>query len=329
MYFLASDHAVGHNFGAKLVKLCFDPIFIDKSKSDSHSVREIIKRIKAGASVCVFAEGNRSFNGVTCPIPPSTGKLIKISRADLITFRIEGGYFSTPCWAKTQRSGKTVGRFIKRYTSDELKKMSVSQINNHIEEDIYEDAYERQKTEGLRFVGKKLAENIETALYLCVVCEKIGTIKSLDNSFFCDCGFRAVYTETGLLSGDDLPFFTITEWDRWQSDKLVDVIGQLGDRQICSDDGQRLYASRAIPENLVGTGSISISRKTFKCAGHEFPIEQIVKVAVVGQMTLLFSLKNGDSYEVQSDAPRSAVKYREIFKVIRNSEFGIRNNFDN
>jgi hypothetical protein len=61
---------------------------------------------------------------------------------------------------------------------------------------------------------------------------------------------------------------------------------------------------------------MSISRDVFHCAGHEFKIEQIARFAVVGQMTLLFSLKNGETYEVQSDIPRSALLYMETFHIL-------------
>jgi len=59
-----------------------------------------------------------------------------------------------------------------------------------------------------------------------------------------------------------------------------------------------------------------IDKKTFYCVGISIPIENITKFAVTDQMELLFADKNGDSYEVRSPYPRSALKYREIFKVL-------------
>ena len=319
MYFITSEHALRKGFASKLLKFAFAPIPINKSKADTYAIKDMLNKIKSGASICLFAEGDRSFNGMTSPIPPATAKLVKTSGADLITFRLEGGYFTKPRWAKSRRHGRITGRYINKYTAEELKTMTNSQINGLIERDIYEDAYERQKSNLIRYKGKNLAENIETALYLCPGCEKIGTIRSEGDRFSCDCGLEAEYTETGLLHGDTLPFSTITAWDRWQTEKLKEIVGKSGEEPICADEDQKLLlVDVAAGSAPVGTGPMTISRDSLKCAGYEFPITQITRIVVAGQMLLLFALKDGTSYEVHSDVPRSALKYREIFRILTN-----------
>ena len=318
MYFLASEHTLRKGLVSKLLGFFLDPIPINKSRTDTFAIKEMLRRIKAGANVCLFAEGDRSFNGMTGPISLSTAKLAKMSGADLITFRFEGGYFTAPRWAKRQRYGKMTGRCVGRYTSAELKTMTTQQILGIIERDIYEDAYERQKMNLTRFKGKSLAENIETVLYVCPACEKIGSIRSEGERFFCSCGLEATYGETGLLSGEGLQFSTITEWDNWQSEKLEDIVNRSENSPICSDEEQMLFSVHAaVSGEPEGKGPMSIDRETFRCAGQTFPLEQITRFAVVGQMTLLFALKGGGSYEVHSNTPRSALKYREIFRILK------------
>ena len=109
MYFLASEHAFRNGLPSRLLKFVFGPIPINKTRPDISSIKEIIRRIKAGASVCLFAEGDRSFNGITSPIALSTAKLAKASGADLITFRLVGGYFTSPRWSKKVRRGRMSG----------------------------------------------------------------------------------------------------------------------------------------------------------------------------------------------------------------------------
>jgi len=186
-----------------------------------------------------------------------------------------------------------------------------------IERDLFEDAYERQKESPHHYTGKKLAENIETVLYLCPRCEAFGLIESAGNSFYCDCGLEGVYTETGFLEGESLPFTTITEWDKWQSEQLVRIVRNAGYEPICTDANQKLFEVRqAVSKSLVGEGVMYIDRTMFHCAGKHFPLDSISRFAVVGQMVLLFALKDGTSYEVRSEHPRSALKYREIFRVL-------------
>ena len=319
MYFLASEHALRNGFASKVLKFLFSPIPINKARNDLSAIKEMIRMLKAGANVCLFAEGDRSFNGVTGPVALSTAKLVKTSGADLITYRLEGGYFTTPRWASGRHKGKMSGGIVGMYSAAVLAEMTSEEILASIERDIYEDAYERQSGRLECYRGKNLAENIETTLYLCPGCKKIGTIKSVGARFFCECGLDAVYTETGLLEGGTLPFSTITQWDRWQEGQLREIIENSGDGPICADEAQQLYEiNTAVSKTLAGEGLMSIDRNAFHCGEITFGLEQIAQFSVTGQMTLIFGLKNGTTYEVHSAVPRSALKYREIFKILRN-----------
>jgi len=317
MYFLTSEHALRKGFASKVLKFMFAPIPINKARIDVGAIKEMVRRIKAGANVCLFAEGDRSFNGVTSRLTRPTAKLVRTSGADLITYRIEGGYFSTPRWSKSTRRGKMAGGMVKRYTAAEIKGMTDDELLSAIEADILEDAYDRQKESPVRFRGKNLAQDIETALYLCPGCRKTGTIRSEGNRFFCGCGLEGEYAETGVLKGEALPFTTITEWDIWQVGQLADIIKEAGDGPICTDENQQLYAvNAAVGKELVGEGAMWIDRHAFHCADKTFPLDEITHFAVVDQMTLLFAVLSGITYEVASMTPRSALKYRETLRVL-------------
>jgi hypothetical protein len=280
-------------------------------------------RLKAGASVCLFAEGDRSFSGITAPISLSTAKLVKTSGVDMITFRLEGGYFTSPRWSKKMRKGKMSGHVVNKYSAAELKGMTYEQVLEAIERDIFVDAYEYQKTRQTHYHGKNLAENIETALYLCPKCNRIGTIHSQGDNFFCDCGLQATNSETGYLEGESLPFSTITEWCGWQEKKLEEIVQAAGDEAICVSEDQQLFKVRAGADKAyVDTGIMQINRETFCCAGMTFPLDLITRFAIVGQMTLLFALKSGEMYEVYCEAPRSALVYREIFHILSANRAG-------
>ena len=323
IYFVASEHAFRNGFASKLMTFIFDPIAINKAHADIFAIKEMLRRLKAGANICLFAEGDRSYNGLTGKIAPSTAKLVRASRADLITFRIEGGYFTTPRWAKKKRGGRMSGRVVNKYPAAEIGAMTDEQIMGIIERDTYENAYDRQRENPVRYKGKDLAESIETALYLCPACKKIGGIRSKGSRFFCDCGLEAEYTETGFLEGKDLPFTTIAEWDVWQTEQLIENVDEAGDEPICADEGQKLYAVKTAASNEpAGEGSMFIDRERFHCAGRSFPLRQITRFTVVGWMTLQFALTDGTSYEVKSAVPRSALKYKEIFRILNEKRMG-------
>jgi len=317
IYFLTSEHALRNGFPSKVLNFVFAPIPINKTQTDIVSIKEIIRRLRAGANVCLFAEGDRSFTGKTSPITLSTAKLARTCGADLITYRIEGGYFTSPRWSKSMRKGEMSGGIVNKYSAAELKTMTDTQVHEAIKRDIHEDAYEAQKVNPIRYRGKNIAEHIETALYLCPGCNRIGTIRSEGSHFFCDCGLSATYVETGFLEGEALPFSTITDWGKWQEEQLERIVSNAGYEPICTDEDQQLFKVRTATEKtLVGEGTMRIYREVFHCAGVTFPMREITRFAVVGQMTLLFASKDGATYEVRSPAPRSALVYRDIFRIL-------------
>jgi hypothetical protein len=212
------------------------------------------------------------------------------------------------------------GRVVGRYPAAELKSMTVEQILSLIERDVYENAYDRQLIRPARYRGKNLAEHIELVLYLCPGCKKIGTIRSKGGGFSCGCGLSGVFKETGFLEGDKLPFPTILEWDRWQTEELAEVVRAVAAGvPICGDEGQSLYTVDMKSGNtFVGQGPMCITHDELRCAGRVFPLKSVTRLVVVDRMTLLFSLKDGAQYEVRSKkTPRSAQKYIEVFRVLR------------
>jgi len=330
LYYVASDHIFRLGILSKLLVFLVDPIPRLKATAETQTVKQILKRIRAGHSVCIFAEGNRSFSGETVDIPESTGKLIKLSGAALITYRLEGGYFSSPRWSKTLRRGRMRGRKVREYSPEEIKGMTVDELNNVIKNDLYVNAYEENKEHPIAFIGKRLAENLETALYLCPVCERIGTLKSEDDRFYCSCGLSLKYTPYGnfVSNGNStVPFDTVLEWSNWQSSKIKELARSFKElppnKPVFSDEGQSLFGiDKASKSQLIGKGKLCMynNRLSFHCengAEYTFDFNEISDMAIHGQMVLIFSTVDHKSFEIKSNHPRSAIKYLDVYKELK------------
>ena len=111
MYFVASEHITRFGVAYKLLKYVFAPIVRYKGTIAASTVIEIMRKTKRGGNVCVFAEGSRTWDGVTASIHPSTAKLVKAAGCGLVTFRLSGGYFTSPMWSgsKNTRKGTMLG----------------------------------------------------------------------------------------------------------------------------------------------------------------------------------------------------------------------------
>ena len=71
MYFVSSEHVFRKGFLSWLLVYLFAPIARVKGMTDATAALNIIRAIKRNTNVCLFAEGNRSYNGVTGPIFPA------------------------------------------------------------------------------------------------------------------------------------------------------------------------------------------------------------------------------------------------------------------
>jgi len=317
MRVVASEHVFRKGFLTLLIKLFFTPIVRMKGKTEVRTVRKMLSTIKAGGNVCIFPEGNRSYNGLTGEITKASASFVRMAKCQLITFRFQGGYFRHPRWARNVRKGPVIGREVGRYTPERLKDMSTEEVLELIRRDLHEDAYARQKQSPALYPGKNLAVCIETALYLCPDCGRIGTIQSRGDRFFCPCGLDMRYTETGMLKcmgNGGARFDTVTDWDLWQQGMTEELAGRAGDGAITRDDGISLY--RITPcrkDELIETGTLSISQTALTCGKTVFPLSEIADLAIVDLNTLVFETSDGGYFEIRSNSAYSALKYRRFF----------------
>lgn len=322
---VASEHIFRKGIVAFLIRLFFAPIVRMKGKTEIMTVRQILNVIKSGGRVCLFPEGNRSYNGLTGEITQASATLVRMAKCQLITYRIEGGYFKHPRWARKARRGPVRGYEVGRYPAEQLQQMSVDEVHALIRRDLHVDAYARQLERPVPYTGKRLAESIETALYLCPECGKISTIQSKDDRFFCSCGLAMRYTETGMLesAGDkQARFATVTDWDRWQESMTAELVGCAED-MITTDGDLSLYqVTPCEKDQLIETGTLSISQSALSCGSFLFPLHEISDLAIVDLNTLVFETKSGGYFELRSKSAYSALKYRRIFLYCKQTAKG-------
>ena len=179
VYYVASEHLFRKGFLTRILKWIVDPIPRSKgTASGTDTVKACLRHLKQGHSVCIFAEGEQSWDGRNNPVLTATGKLARSSGATLVTYRLEGAYLSLPRWTDTIRRGPILGHAVGIYTPEELKTMTPEEITGIINRDIREDAWERQLQEPHEYTGKDLAVGLERVLYLCPGCRHVGTLKS-------------------------------------------------------------------------------------------------------------------------------------------------------
>lgn len=329
MYFVASEHVYRAGFASKILRFVFEPIAKRKGTADAVTVMKSIRALREGKNVCIFPEGQKSFNGITGEINIATGKLVKASKASLVTYKLEGGYFTTPRWGKGIRKGKMHGSIVNIYNKEDLEKLSPEEITDLVKKDLYEDAYQKQSQNPIAYKGKNLAEGIEHALCLCPECKQIDTLFSKKNSVFCkNCNFSTSIDIYGYFD-ESCKFKTVLQWDEFQQEELKKLIQEKSSEKsefIFSDDEVTLKTVKAEhQEEIIGTGKFSMftdkfifnSVKDEKEISLEIPQKNIVDISMYGKQALVFSDNNGNYYELTSKNIINVRKYIFCFKYLK------------
>lgn len=312
VYYVASEHIFRWGLVARVLERLVAPIPRRKASLGTDTVKACLRHLRAGHSVCIFAEGEQCWDGLSQSIFPATGKLARTSGATLVTYRIEGGYLSKPRWAKTLRRGRVHGAPVNVYPPETLRGMTAEEINAAIDRDIFEDAWQRQRDDPVPYRGKRLAEGLERALCLCPGCGKVGTLRTKGERIFCPCGFETRYTETGFFDPAE-PFDTVAAWDAWQLKKLRARDFPHGALLFSDQDVRLTRVSVDHGEETIGVSELLQYGDKLRCAGRDFLLEEIGSMAVV-QTHLLLLTYRGEYYELRSDSGANMRKYCEVWK---------------
>lgn len=328
MYFVASEHVYRKGWISKLLRWSFEPIAKMKGSSDTLTVMKIIRKLRNGYNVCLFAEGNRSFDGRNFPVFDATGKLAKISGASLVTYRIEGGYLTNPRWGFGIRRGKAYGHVVNVYSPEQLSGMSVEDVTQAVVNDINENAYERQALQPVAFKGKNRALGIECAYCVCPRCRALGKITSKGNKVICsNCGNESefdVYGNFDHAFGVKNP----TEWEDLQEEYFKELAAS--DR----DDSSPFFTDSDVSlktvdsehnEKEIGTGMMALYKNRFEFVPVNgetvsLSIKDIPDMSVYSRNGFVFSDAAGIHYEIkpiEKKSPLNVRKYISVWKRLK------------
>lgn len=227
IHFVASDANFRSSFASWWLRR-FGAIAKSKLRDDFGTLRTVMDLLRTGKVVGVFAEGERTWDGTTLPVIPSTAKLIKAARVPVVVPVLKGAYLSLPRWAFKSRRGRVQIEYRLALTADEVERMHVDEIRVRLEQVMFhdEDAYEAEKR--FPFTSARAAEPMQLLLFYCPRCASLNCMKSHKRRLFCtSCAYEVVFSRRGRFLADEhgesgTPIHdTIGEWAREQ-DRYLD-----------------------------------------------------------------------------------------------------------
>ena len=316
-YFVVTDSFVRGGRLAKRLSERYSFILHDKGGSGIATAREILELTRDGYGVAMAPEGNRSFDGVTCPIPDSVAKLVRKSGATLVTFRITGGYLSSPRWGRGFRRGRVMGKAMGIYTPEQLKEMKPKELAERIREDLRVDAMMEEKKRPIPYRSRHRAEYLESLLYLCPKCRTFDSLYSGGSRIRCECGYSMEYSEYGYLTDESGRKCSIASLAAGQKRELTRIL-----RAGKKGSDMALFLNKLTEHTVDTEGKIVGRREVILSASADglmagdrtYRWDEISDVSIVRKNLLILHIRDQkEHFEYRGSKRFNALKYRDSF----------------
>lgn len=312
MYFVGSEHIARWKV-YPLIKYAFAPIIRHKGAPATATIMEMLRKVRQGANVCMFAEGVRTWDGVTCPIQPATAKLLKTAGCGLVTYRLTGGYFASPMWSGASvRRGPVYGQPVRVLSAEQMKEMTADEIYEIIIGDLYVDAYARQLADPKPYRGKELAKGLEQLVFRCPVCGGTDCFRTDGDQLICDdCGLTVTYDTYGMLTG--CRFKTVKELSDWQKDRVQQDVEE---GRCYAADNVTVTQVEKQQETLLYKGKLEISGEKLSCGELDIALGEIADLSMHGQRSVVFTSK-GKYYELKAEKGTNMLKIMLFYNACK------------
>ena len=195
-----------------------------KYTMDLHLVKSINKVLKRGDVLSMYPEARYSPCGILSFMPDSLGKLVKMNKVPVVAVVHHGNHLHSPFWNfRKKRKVPLHTTMTQTLTAEQIKSMTVEEINATLREALWYDDYQYQKDNGIRITEPYRAEGLHKVLYQCPACGKEHEMGSEGAEIFCRaCGKRWHLREDGeleALSGVT-EFPHVPDWFLWERSQV-------------------------------------------------------------------------------------------------------------
>ncbi len=296
-------------------------------QTSSDDLKKMKRVIDAGHPVVIYPAGLMCEDGLSTPIPGATYKFLKWLNADVYVARTCGSYFVMPKWSKKLRPGKTTMDIYQLFTKEDLRTLTIEQIQEKTDGALLYDAYADQEKMRVKYRGNRDLRGLENVLYQCPQCgAEFSITATQEGEIFCsNCSFHQVADEYGFFKkthGSDVEIPYVSQWSRWIHDQLIEKMAAgegltfSAKTKICMVDDRR---HKFLP---VGEGMLTLQPGGFRLQGSLGGVPLDKEVSIAGLPTLPFSpgkhleLQDGGTiYRCVLDDGRLVMKFIHMLKI--------------
>ena len=195
-----------------------------KYTMDLHLIKSINKVLKRGDILSLYPEARYSPCGIRSFIPESLGKIVKMNKVPVVAVVHRGNYLRAPFWNyRKKRRVPLRTTMTQILTAEQVKTMSVEEINEAIKTALDYNEYNYQLENNIKITEPYRAEGLHKILYQCPSCKTESKMDSKGTEIFCThCGKRWNLNEDGTLTAleGDTEFTHIPDWFLWEKEEV-------------------------------------------------------------------------------------------------------------
>ena len=196
-----------------------------KFSNDLHLIKSILHTLKRGDIVGLYPEARYSPCGITSYIPDSLAKLVKMAKVPVVVIIHHGNHLRSPFWNfRKTRKVPLYTTITQVLTADQVKEMSVQEIDKVLRKEFEYDDYKYQLENNIKITEPYRAEKMNKILYQCPHCKKEHMMESSGTEIYCtNCNKRWNLNEDGTLSALDgnTEFSHVPDWFEWQRSNVI------------------------------------------------------------------------------------------------------------
>ena len=194
-----------------------------KFVSDITLIRDMEYMLKTRkTSVLMYPEAGYSFDGTATQLPRKMGVLLKKLGVPVVTVITQGAFARDPLYNGLQKRKVTVRADVKCLaTAEELKNLSVAQLDAMLDEAFSFDNFRHQQENKIVIDEPFRADGLNRILYQCPHCHTEEKMVGQGVTLTCThCGMAYTLDEHGYLAAEKGVFTHIPDWYNWQRQQV-------------------------------------------------------------------------------------------------------------
>lgn len=175
----------------------------------------------------LYPEARYSLDGTTSFLPDSLAKMCKMMKVPVVVINQRGNFITCPQWNKKNKGISVAATMTQIVNKNEIKTLSVSEIDRRIREAFVYDDFAYQKENNIVIDDPDRAEGLHSILYQCPNCHTEFHMDSKGSKLWCrKCKKEWEMTTLGemqAISGET-EFTHIPDWFAWERENVRNEI---------------------------------------------------------------------------------------------------------